>query len=129
MEYSVRFPLIYTNPRDQDISHYFEVAKVDILPPERLLHPILPYRAGGKLTFSLCAACVKEEQDKPWLERTNICSHTDKERTLRGIWATIEIQKAVELGYRLLKIHDVFISAKRIERWGSLRIMSIRGLN
>ena len=83
-EHPVRFPLIYTNPNDQNIDHYFGVALVDILPPERLLHPVLPYRAGGKLNFPLCAACVKEEQTKPWLERTNLCTHTDEERTLRG---------------------------------------------
>ena len=94
-EYPIRFPLIYTNPNDQNIDHYFGVALVDILPPERLLHPVLPYRAGGKLNFPLCAACVKEEQTKSWLERTNVCTHTDEERTLRGTWATIEIQKAV----------------------------------
>lgn len=100
---------------------------MDILPPERLLHHVLPYRAGGKLTFPLCAACVKEEQDKPWLERTNVCSHTDQERKLRGSWATIELQKVVQLGYRLLKIHEV-ISAKRVERRGSLQIMSTPGV-
>lgn len=94
-EYPIRFPLIYTNPNDQNIDHYFGVALIDVLPPERLLHPVLPYRAGGKLNFPLCAACVKEEQTKPWLERTNVCTHTDEERTLRGTWATIEIQKAV----------------------------------
>lgn len=38
-EYPVRFPLIYTNPADQDIHHYSGVAKVDILSPERLFHP------------------------------------------------------------------------------------------
>lgn len=85
MEYPVRFPFIYTNPRDQDIHHYFGVAKVDILPPEFLFHPVLPYRAGGKLTFPLCAACVKEEQEKPWLERTNICCHTDQENPERNL--------------------------------------------
>ena len=98
-EYPVRFPLIYTNPNNQNIDHYYGVALVDILPPERLLHPVLPYRAGAKLTFPLCAACVKEEQTKPWLERANVCTHTDEERTLRGTWATIEIQKAVQAFY------------------------------
>ena len=81
---------------------------MNILAPKFLLHPVLPYRAGGKLIFPLYAACVKEEQEKPWLERTNTCCHTDQERTLRGTWATIELQKAVELGYRILKIHEVF---------------------
>ena len=37
-----------------------------------------------------------------------MCTHTDNERMLRGTWATIEIQKAVELGYRVLKIHEVW---------------------
>ena len=81
---------------------------MNILAPEFLLHPVLPYRAGGKLIFPLYAACVKEEQEKPWLERTNTCCHTDQERTLRGTWATIKLQKAVKLGYRILKIHEVF---------------------
>lgn len=97
-EYPVRFPLIYTNPLDQDITHYFGIAQVDILPPERLFHPVLPVRAGGKLTCPLCAACVEAEQAKPWLERSNLCSHTVLERMLRGTWATIELQKAVEIG-------------------------------
>lgn len=83
-EYPVCFPIIYTNPTDKDISHYFGVAKVDVLAPEKLFHPVLPIHAGGNLTFPLCAAFTLEEQVKPWLERSNLCSHTDKERTLRG---------------------------------------------
>ena len=107
-EYLVRFPLIYTNPSDQEIDHYFGLAQVDILAPQHLFHPVLPVRAGGKLTFPLCSACVREEQQKPWLERTSLCPHTDQERMLRGTWATPELQKAVELGYRIVKIHEVW---------------------
>lgn len=58
-EYLVRFPLIYTNPLHQDVTHYFGIAQVDILPPERLFYPVFPVRARGKLTFPLCAACVQ----------------------------------------------------------------------
>ena len=58
-EYPVRFPLMYTNPKDQDIDHYFGIAHVDILPPEMFFHPLLPYRAGEKLTFPLCRVCVE----------------------------------------------------------------------
>lgn len=69
-EYPVGFPLIYANPSDQNIHHYFGIAMVDVLALERLYHPVLPVRAGAKLTFPLCGKCVKEEQQKPWLERT-----------------------------------------------------------
>ena len=70
-EYPVRFPLIYTNPSDQAIDHYFGLAQVDFLAPQHLFHPVLPVRAGGKLTFPLCSACVRVKQQKPWLGRTN----------------------------------------------------------
>ena len=117
-EYPVRFPIIYTSPSDQDIAHYFGIAKIDILPPHFLYHPVLPYQAAGKLTFPLCAACVHEQQQKTWLDRTNMCTHTDNERMLRGTWATIEIQKAVELGYRVLKIHEVWHFQEQDRRTG-----------
>ena len=106
-EYPVRFPIIYTNPSQQDIDQYFGVAEVDILAPEYLYHHVLPVRSNGKLTFPLCASCVREEQAKPWLERSNICNHTDDERMLRRTWATVELQKVVELGYQIKKIHEV----------------------
>ena len=107
-EYPVGFPLIYTNSSDQNIHHYFGVALVGILALERLYHPVLTVRAGNKLTFPLCGACVEEEQKTHWLERTNLCDHTDAERMLRGTWFTEELKKAAELGYRMIKIHEVW---------------------
>ena len=106
--YPVRFPEIHYNPDDQDITNYFGIAQVDILPPEKLFHPVLPVREGGKLTFPLCRACVKEEMAKPMTERSNMCGHTREERMLRGTWCTPELQKAVEKGYKVLKIHEVW---------------------
>ena len=47
-----------------------------------------------------------------------MCAHTDNERMLRGTWATIEIQKAVELGYRVLKIHEVWHFQEQDRRTG-----------
>lgn len=82
---------------------------MDILPPEFLFHPVLPVRSGGKLTFPLCAACVREEQAKDnMLQRTNMCHHTDQERMIRGTWCTPELVPAVEKGYQILKIHEVW---------------------
>ena len=106
--YPVGVPVIIYQPDNQNIFDYFGIAQVDILPPERLFHPVLPVRSGGKLTFPLCAACVKEEQAKPLLERSNMCGHSTEQRALRGTWATPELHKAVEKGYQILKIHEVW---------------------
>ena len=106
--YPVGEPDIIYQPQNQNIFDYFGEALVDILPPERLFHPVLPIRVGGKLIFPLCGACVKEEQVKPLLERSNMCGHSAEQRALRGSWCTPELHKAVEKGYKILKIHEVF---------------------
>ena len=107
-KYPIGHPDIITNPEHLDIGEYFGVALVDILPPTGLFHPVLPVRSGGKLTFPLCAACVREEQAKPFLERRSSCAHSNEARTLRGTWCTPEIEKAISKGYTLLKIHEVW---------------------
>ena len=107
-EYPIGHPQVIVNPDDEDISHYFGMAKVDILPPDNLYHPVLPYRHKGKLTFPLCQACMEEEMPKPLLKTLCVCHHTPEQRTLHGTWCTSEIQKAVELGYTLVKIHEVW---------------------
>ena len=45
--YPVGHPSIIVNPEDQDIHNYFGMAKVDVLPPYNLYHPVLPYRPRG----------------------------------------------------------------------------------
>ena len=107
-QYPTGHPVIVTNPPNQNIHAYFGMAKVDILPPPRLYHPVLPFRHRGKLTFPLCKTCMAEEMPKPLLEKSHHCAHSDQERTLRGTWCTPEIVKAVEMGYTLLKIHEVW---------------------
>ena len=52
--YPIGHPQIITQPDDQSIHSYFGLALVDILPPARLFHPVLPVRSGQKLTFPLC---------------------------------------------------------------------------
>ena len=100
-EYPVGHPQVIVNPDNQDIHHYFGMAKVDILPPYELYHLVLTHRHKGKLTFPLCQACMEEEMGKPLLEKSHHCQHTPEQRTLRGEWCIPETLKAVELGYTL----------------------------
>ena len=106
--YPVGHPKILVNPVDQDINNYFGIAQVKNLPPPLLYHPVLPGHKGGKLTFPLCRKCAMEELEKPWLTRTAACHHTEEERCIIGTWCTPELHKAVELGYRIVKIYEVW---------------------
>ena len=63
---------------------------------------------GQKLTFPLCRSCVQKEQAQPMLTRIHYCPHSDADRMLRGTWCTPELVKAVEKGYTLVKIHEVW---------------------
>ena len=106
--YPLGHPEIHYEPEDQELDHYFGIALVTILPPRQLYHPVLPVRHGGKLTFPLCLACVKEEQSKPLFERSATCHHTDQQRQLQGTWCTPELKEARARGYILIRIHEVW---------------------
>ncbi|XP_072041314.1 uncharacterized protein [Amphiura filiformis] len=99
-EYIVGFPKIYTNDFD-DVSSYFGLIRCTVLPPRWLFHPVLPARCHGKLIFALCGTCMEEK-------RRAYCPHSDEERTIRGTWVTLEVQKAVEMGYRIVSTEVVW---------------------
>lgn len=105
--YPVGHPHILANPENQDIHSYFEIAKVKILASANLYHLLLPKTINNKLMFPLRGKCVVEQMEKPWLKRTEICTHTEQERCMIGTWCTPELQKAVELGYQVKKIYEV----------------------
>ena len=99
-KYPVGHPTVITE-NFRDIKDYFGIAKVIILPPKRLYFPILPTKGEDqKLKFVLCKICANEESKK--------CQHTDEERCLEGTWCTPEINKAVEKGYKIIKIEEVY---------------------
>ena len=106
--YPVGHPVIILNPESTDISSYFGQVKCKILPPYGLYHPVLPYRSGGKLTFPLCRTCVQEEQPKPLTQRSYVCRHTDSERCLVGTWCTPELQEAVNQGYVIQCVYEIW---------------------
>jgi len=78
--YPTGHPIIITE-NFIDIKNYFGFVDCDIVCPKDLYFPVLA-RKGDKLLFDL--------EDK------------------RGVWATNELQKAVEKGYTIKKIYKVF---------------------
>ena len=111
------------NPPDQNIDNYSGIAKVDVLAPEKLLHPLLPVKLNEKLLFPLCVRCVEDQAEHPWYERTNLCPHSDEQRMMTGTWCTPEIQKAVEKVTRSKKYMKYGTFLKTRERKVYLRRM------
>ena len=101
-------PRFISTPGHTDIHPYFGLIQCQILPPRELYHPVLPYRHDSKLLFPLCATCVQNEMPKrPW-DRSPEYNHTDDQRVLTGTWCSPELAKAVELGYQVQYIYEVW---------------------
>ena len=92
----------------KDIDKYYGIVKCKVLPPRALYHPVLPRKCGGRLKFPLCALCA----DKELKAR---CTCTNEQRAMIGTWCTDEVIKAVELGYEVLKIYEIYHWDKTIE--------------
>ena len=54
-----------------------------------------------KLMFVLCRKCAETENQ-------SICNHSVDDRSLSGTWVSVGLQKAVQIGYTLLKLYDVW---------------------
>ena len=52
------------------------------------------------------------------LERSYVCHHTPEQRQITGTWCTPELEKAVEKGYQILHIHEVWHFPEEQQRVG-----------
>ena len=93
----------------EDIRSYYGLAYAKILPPTDLWLPVLPFRTD-KLTFPLCATCTIEKRN------SMPCDHNENDRALVGTWCTPEILKALDHGYRIVEIYEVWHYPQRRER-------------
>lgn len=87
-------------PPPVGLSSFIHFRCLQVLPPRQLDPPVLPAHQGGKLKFGLCRTCNEQQL-------TEFCTHTDEERTLTGTWATVELELALEEGYRIVQCIEV----------------------
>jgi len=97
----VGHPVIITKDFDMSMQSYFGIAHLKLLPPRREYVPCLPVRMHGKLTFPLCRTCASEELHEP-------CHHSTAERAIVGVWCTPEIMEALNQGYTIITIYEVY---------------------
>ena len=101
------------------------IAKVDVIPPHYLYHPVLPFQHGGKLTLPLCRTCMEEEMTEGLLEKSHHCPHSLEEHLLRSTWCTPELFKAVDVGYRVMFmviVKNVY-GRSPIREWKQVRLV------
>lgn len=80
---------------------YEGLIKCKILPPRMLYHPVLPHHHGHKLYFPLCRTCTETH-------RKECCQHNNAERAFEVIWVSLELYKALDLGYIVLETYEVW---------------------
>jgi len=93
--------LPWTRPNN---NAYKGLLLVRVLPPTSIrgfLPPLLGYRThDGRLTFPLCAACADDRQQHQ-------CHHSEKQRSWLSGYTHVELNKALELGYKVIDVHEV----------------------
>ena len=80
---------------------YYGFLKCKVLPPQKLFHPVLPFRTLDRLLFPLCRTCAELRQNEP-------CSHTEEERAITGTWITPEIDHAIQRGYIIQETYEAW---------------------
>jgi hypothetical protein len=77
--------------------------KCSILPPKRIYRPVLPFRCNKRLLFCVCETCALEQNTASRYKNETIA-----ERALEGTCVLDEVRLAVEKGYQLVEIYEVY---------------------
>jgi G:T-mismatch repair DNA endonuclease (very short patch repair protein) len=105
-KFPIGHPIIYVGETCNNVEaslHIYGLIKCTVVPPRGLYHPVLPYRCNKKLLFCLCRSCV---HDQNIIEE---CHHVAvAERALEVTWVIVEVRLAVEKGYKIFEIHEIY---------------------
>lgn len=95
--------LMTKNPAgDFNMSQAEGLLKSTVLPPRNLILCVLPHRMHGKLMFPLCQQCCAEGKQTD-------CPHKGvRDRLLHGTWVTDELKKAVDMGYKIVDVAELW---------------------
>jgi hypothetical protein len=105
--YPVGHPEVVLNDFN-DIRSYYGLVKCKVLPPRGLLFPVLPYKCQNRLMFPLCAKCTETLSKEP-------CSCSEEERMLSSTWTTDELFCALDRGYQIKKIYEIYHWSKSMK--------------
>jgi len=84
-----------------DPMQWFGMCKVTVLAPTDLYFPVLPVNIKGRLVFPLCYTCAMTCQ-------ASYCKHSEKQRMIRGVYWSAELQMALSKGYTILSKDELW---------------------
>jgi hypothetical protein len=101
-KFPVGHPEVFNENIDvKNVKNYCGLIKCKVLPPRKMFHPVLPVKMHGKLLFPLCYSCCLNKNVKE-------CNHLREERCFIGTWVSEEIILALENGYKIQKIYEIW---------------------
>ncbi|CAK5015611.1 unnamed protein product [Meloidogyne enterolobii] len=94
----------WANSRDNK----FELAilKVFVIPPRKIDVPVLPVKFDDRLLFPLCATCARLFPQGS-VNEDYTCEHEDRDRGWVSTCTSVELNAALDEGYRVTKIFRV----------------------
>ena len=99
--FPIGHPNIIRNPETNSIDEYEGLIFCKILPPQNLYYAVLPLHINDQIIYTLCYQCAFEK-------RKDKCNHSNEQRSIIGTWVSIEIKLALEKGYRIMDIYEVW---------------------
>uniref|UniRef100_A0A914M466 DNA-directed DNA polymerase n=1 Tax=Meloidogyne incognita TaxID=6306 RepID=A0A914M466_MELIC len=89
-----------------DNKYELAILKVFVIPPRKIDVPILPVKSNDRLLFPLCLACAKNNPEGS-VQEDYSCHHTDQQRDWVSTCTSIELNMALDEGYRVTKLFRV----------------------
>ena len=96
----------WSKPEDNP---YNGILKVLLVPPKNLRVPVMPYKIGNddqRLLFTLCKKCAAKYPEGARVNNYE-CYHTEKERQFVSTCTSIELNEALNVGYKVKRIFRV----------------------
>ena len=82
---------------------FIGMCQVRMLPPDNLFIPCLAHKMDGKLLFCLCQTCTSNS-----LIQRSSCTHNDMGRSWIDIYTSIDIERALSIGYVILEYNEIW---------------------
>ena len=105
-KFPIDHPVVHVGDTCKDVEACLKMEgliRCTVVPPKSLYHPVLPYRYNKKLLFCLRRTFVHEQN-----MRDECPHHADAERALEGTWVIDELRLALQKGYKILEIHELY---------------------